>query len=861
MNIIRLPATLMVLMVLVSSSCNTALGQRHLRDSLLSRLTMEKKQPVRVDILNELAFAYYDYDDSLANVYAGESLALAEKIGYSRGAKYANVLLGIGHFAKGDFRNAIGQFNRAIAIEADSSESYDLYALCLTGECLTVIARYDSARRVFERAVRQAKSNHSFWLPRAYFGQARLLIREWENEKALLYLDSARALMDESKPDFRWLELLTNYGEAYNNLVQREESLKAYEKMCTIADSLEDRYHLIKCALNNADHYYDAANYVLALNFAQSALELSRLYTYPVQEAQLLLKIGDIYVVMTDYSLALDYYFRALGIAESLGLTYETALLYNKISWVYKDEGKYDLAWNFANQSMALFTSIGDRNGIADVHNNMGLIYLLQGRYEESVAEHRKALAIRQDIGSKLGVIASLYNEGLVYEEQGLYEKALELNLEVLRLAQPVSNAKGMATSYQRVASLLIAMRRFDEAETYLQKAMQIDKESITRLSRRNNFLLYSRLFEAKADFKTALEYRKQYETLNDSIFSEQSASKIAELQARYDLEQKESEIEALKNQRKLQENQLMLQEAKIQNQRVQIYLAVGFLVVVSSFVLLLVRLNRKLNETKQNLAVVNARLTEANKKVMDVNKNLESKVEERTSQLKQAYVELDTFFYRSSHDFRRPLTTLIGLADVAAITVKEKQAHELFDMVKLTAQNLDKMLHKLQSISDVGAMELSYKAVYLRELITSAIDKHEAEIQRLGVKVIEEVTVKNPISSYPVLISVILDNLIENALDFSSPVNPYVKISASTISSHTVIEVEDNGHGIPDEYRKNIFNMYFKASEKSKGNGLGLFIVAKAVQKLSGNIRVEGGSDRGSRFVVEIPNVLPGRP
>jgi signal transduction histidine kinase len=442
-------------------------------------------------------------------------------------------------------------------------------------------------------------------------------------------------------------------------------------------------------------------------------------------------------------------------------------------------------------------------------------------------------------------------------EQLGDTEKALSQLLEAMEQAKPVRNVHSQAYLYRGAANLLMKLNRYDEAEDFLKRALEMDTKGASKLSLRNTYQSYSTLHEARGDFKTALEFRKKYETLNDSIFSENSANKIAELQGIYNLKQKEGEIDGLKRERQLQQNLLQLQNAEIRDQKLQIYITIFFLSLVSIFVVVMLHLYRKLNETQRNLTNANEQLKGANKEILDVNNNLEKKVNERTSELKQAYAELDTFFYRSSHDFRRPLTTLMGLADVAKITIKDEQAIELFKMVRLTAENLDKMLYKLQSISDIGAMELSYKNVMIRGLIESCLEKHVQEIELLGVDVTVDVQVEGAITTYPVLVSIILDNLIENALNFSSRSEPYVKINAYLKGDSLVIEVEDNGHGIPDDHKMNIFAMYFKATEKSKGNGLGLYIVSKAAEKLSATVRVETAFDKGSRFIVEIPDCV----
>jgi signal transduction histidine kinase len=68
------------------------------------------------------------------------------------------------------------------------------------------------------------------------------------------------------------------------------------------------------------------------------------------------------------------------------------------------------------------------------------------------------------------------------------------------------------------------------------------------------------------------------------------------------------------------------------------------------------------------------------------------------------------------------------------------------------------------------------------------------------------------------------------------------------------VIVIEDNGQGIAAEYQERVFDMYFRGSERSKGNGLGLYIVKKAVEKLNGTIRLETSFGAGSVFTIILP-------
>jgi signal transduction histidine kinase len=173
---------------------------------------------------------------------------------------------------------------------------------------------------------------------------------------------------------------------------------------------------------------------------------------------------------------------------------------------------------------------------------------------------------------------------------------------------------------------------------------------------------------------------------------------------------------------------------------------------------------------------------------------------------------------------------------------------------VKETATNLDKMLIKLQSISDVGAQQLIYKEVLLKEILDDIADGFRYELDQRGVRLDTDLHLTRPFVSYPAMIRIIIENLVENAIYFCGTYEPFVRITAYEDHDKVVIDVKDNGQGIDPQYYSRIFDMYFRGNERSKGNGLGLYIVRKAVEKLHGTVGLEAVAGGGSLFRIHLP-------
>ena len=103
-----------------------------------------------------------------------------------------------------------------------------------------------------------------------------------------------------------------------------------------------------------------------------------------------------------------------------------------------------------------------------------------------------------------------------------------------------------------------------------------------------------------------------------------------------------------------------------------------------------------------------------------------------------------------------------------------------------------------------------------------------------------------------------IFTNLLSNSLKYYNPdsPNPYVKLTANLVDNGVEIVIEDNGIGIEQQYHARVFEMFFRASEQSKGSGIGLYIVKEIIDKLKGEISFESTFGEGTTFKVFIPSM-----
>jgi signal transduction histidine kinase len=839
-------------------------GQDRVADSLYRLLQNTGISPVeRVDALNSLAYELYDVDDSAAFRTARQALELAAANHYPKGIKYAYTLIGLGYSSLGDYRQSIRHMRMADAVQAPGAQDISIYNLGLLGNVYRDLARYDSAQMYYDRALAaMGKDGNPVYKARIYKNIGNLHMILWNHREALRNLHLADSLMVAAHADpFQRSDVFGVLSRVYEDRLVYDSAEYYLNKMCDLAQPHNDTYHQIKCELYRASLAGRLGNFATSMQHCFRALAISENYKYPPQLVAIYIAIGEVYMQLNQYPMATKYFFEGLKLSERIGLELETARIYAELAWINKEQLNLELALQYTDRSEEIRTRIGDRHGISHSQNIRGLIFYLQKKYSQALEEFRKSQAIREVIGHEQGVAASLFNASLVYEAQGKLDKAYELRLKSVDADLKAGDKYNLSIDYNSLGGLLIAMNRLPEAERYINDGYRLARQTQSKMAVRNCLAVFAELYAKKGDYRKAYDYQKQAHLVADSVNSDDNRAKLAEMEAMYQIEQKEQQITLLKQEKQIRDDQIILQRAKIRQQFSFLIFATIALVLVASLAFATYRYNKQIRkahveivEQKEEIRVQSDGLMRANETIARINKGLEQEIEDRTSALMQAYKELDTFFYRSSHDFRRPLTTFMGLAEVAKITVKERNALELFEKVKETAANLDKMLIKLQSISDVGAQQLIYKEVLLKEILADMADSFRYELDQRGVRLESDLHLTRPFVSYPAMVRIIIENLVENAIYFCGTHDPYVRVTAYEERDKVVIEVKDNGQGIDPQYYGRIFDMYFRGNERSKGNGLGLYIVRKAVEKLHGTVGLEAVPTGGSLFRVHLP-------
>jgi len=246
------------------------------------------------------------------------------------------------------------------------------------------------------------------------------------------------------------------------------------------------------------------------------------------------------------------------------------------------------------------------------------------------------------------------------------------------------------------------------------------------------------------------------------------------------------------------------------------------------------------------------------------LNNQLEERVNQRTTELNKAYSdlmemhkELDTFIYRSSHDIKGPITTIMGLCNVGLMDVKDVKAHDYFKKVFHTSEKTQNMLRRILSVTEIKKTTPACNIIDFKLLVDSAL----LHLKRYEAFDNIQLNIEVPgrdfgFKSDFVFLQLILINLIENSIRYRG--NQYeiceIDILVKRRGGQVVIHVKDNGEGIDDKYKDKIFDMFFRGNENSIGSGLGLYIVKVVVEKLNGSVHLVHNKSGENIFEVLIP-------
>ena len=526
----------------------------------------------------------------------------------------------------------------------------------------------------------------------------------------------------------------------------------------------------------------------------------------------------------------------------------------NQLSSIQRKNKEFSTASGLAKRAIEVSNKVKYQKGLADGKFNLAKILLNENKPSEALPLFLESSNIFQNLKDQDKYAKSLCLLGQVYEQFRDFKSAKENYQKALEISIEEENNILKSSIYLYLANASLALSKYHKAAQYIEKSFHLKEIEDSKVG-----LSYAYLLKGKVKFKL-----KEAESALSSL---------------------DFALELFKQ----QENRLGMVEAYLAIGKV--YVALREFTLAKEFSDKAMTLSEELNSVKwkykshhllskvhkeedpataldhlEQYVELKEQYDEAYIQNMIDSYEIMSKIddEEKDEELEQAKAsiiqsknsEMDSFFYRVSHDLKGPIASLLGLSELAKKDIKDKDALLYLGMYENQIKRLNMIVMELINITELNYREKQLSKINFYEIIDNCISAYTYLPNFDKIKFEIDIASDLNFSSEWYIVNTILQNLIENSIKYIDieKSEQLVKISVGKKRNNVIIRLNDNGLGIPAEHQDKIFEMFFRASNNAEGTGLGLFILKRAVERLKGEVSLQSQVGKGAEFMISLP-------
>ncbi len=527
--------------------------------------------------------------------------------------------------------------------------------------------------------------------------------------------------------------------------------------------------------------------------------------------------------VTGNFEQAADYAFQMLKVFEDMHDESGMAKAYTLIGLIHEEWNNFDKSKEYHLKSLALNQKANRLYDVAYNYNSLGALHYSFDKEDEAYDYYYKALEIRKQINDEDGMSQSYVNLGSIARDRHQFDKAQEYFALALPIARKLDNINRLSLISLSLGGIYSEQKQFEKADQVLQEALAMAQ---TLRNKKVEGRIYKSLREMerqRGNYKAAFDYSMREMSLQDSIFNEEKAKQIAELEASYETSKKEQAIELL-----ARDNKIKALWQNIFGGGIIILLLAGF--VYYRFQRSSSKKNKQLLEIQES---VNKKLTE---------------VDKMKSQ----------FFASVSHEFRTPLTLIKGPIEQM---IDHPEQPLTIDKARMIQRNSNRLLQLVNQLLDLSKLDSGHVGLENNEgdiykflrVISSSFESY-AEQHEINYKIKFDGTAFFTSFDHDKLEKIVF-NLLSNAFKFTAP-QGNVNFTCWNHDGKLIIQVSDNGKGIEAKHIPHIFDRFYQAEDQHtyEGTGIGLSLVKELTTLMGGAIDVASDPGIGTTFTITLP-------
>lgn len=262
---------------------------------------------------------------------------------------------------------------------------------------------------------------------------------------------------------------------------------------------------------------------------------------------------------------------------------------------------------------------------------------------------------------------------------------------------------------------------------------------------------------------------------------------------------------------------------------------------------------NQILEEQARDLQAAKAEIQSINEQLAGQNSLLEQLVDERTAALRKSSSERDTLVYRLSHDFKTPMVNIRSMVSLVERFPDADQKATFFQKIYDSLNRFDGLVRDLESFPVYARETLCLEPLDLEQMVAIAWDS------LVGLRSSGDdfsISIPSPVQlvSDREKFQAIVLALLSNSLLYRHSERPLkIAIAVRPSGDRHLVSFQDNGAGIPADILDRVFELFFRGDNRSKGTGLGLYLVQGIAGQLGGNVRISSEVGVGTEVVVEL--------
>lgn len=542
-----------------------------------------------------------------------------------------------------------------------------------------------------------------------------------------------------------------------------------------------------------------------------------------IEWVQALNHVGTDYRRLGIFDIAQEYHYRAKMLAEECSDTSTNArknwvVSLNGLGNIYLTLRNYDRADSALRLALIGEQQLNSPIGQAINYANLGSIFEHRGQVDSAWVYYRKSMELNEAAGNSLGVSLCHTYFGSLYQQAGAYEQATREYTKAYEMMKSSKDEWHALNSLIALADIYQARGDDPKALDYLEKAMK----SAERIKSREHLVeihdLYHKYYKRQGNYRAALASYEMTATLKDSVLDMEKMNRIQNASLN---------IERNHQRRHIDEAHHKLAEEQAESR-------LGY--TIFAFVVLLLIVLVGLLYYTYSLRTRSHRA------------------------LKQMSTLRETFFTNITHEFRTPLTVILGLSE----TLRRDEDDVLPSEVKKKIQTIERqgkglltLINQLLDISKVKSSvgQADWCSGSITAHLTMIVETYRDYSRERNIDLQLFVQKAVEMDFIPDYINKVMNNLISNALKFT-PEYGKITISVSSEAQSLLIEISDTGHGMDEETQGHIFEPFYQARSDSQniGTGVGLALVKQIIDALEGQITVRSQVGEGTTFRISLP-------